>query len=345
MFVCRRPKGEIVPENPTETQFQIMSVNRLPPEHEVYIASTPMRQKNIMYGDNLSGNYIVTCPDLGVGLRMASVAVNGARMSPGDPASASAIVKSINDGSTGMTHKDRRISQAMFAANAETESLTTTYGSVAVCGGVGCTKKGVSLCSGCKVVNYCSKECQVGHWRAHKEDCKKAAAHLARMKQDGDVAPAGRVPFNMTAIQSQVVAILAKADQVAKAYGLRSYHAFDSVHTTAKETGDYAPLTKLLEEKVGKDRTVAFCADLIQLFDFDASVAQLDLRVWGNSHYNRLESTYHAILRGGQETQKLVLYVQKGISDMGRQMRARLQAQGVDLASLTTNPRPLLALL
>ena len=239
-----------VPENPTETQFQIMSVNRLPPEHEVYIASTPMRQKNIMYGDNLSGNYIVTCPDLGEGLRMASVAVNGARMSPGDPASASAIVKSINDGSTGMTHKDRRISQAMFAANAETESLTTTYGSVAVCGGVGCTKKGVSLCSGCKVVNYCSKEYQVGHWRAHKEDCKKAAAHLARMKQDGDVAPAGRVPFNMTAIQSQVVAILAKADEVAKAYGLRSYHAFDSVHTTAKETGDYAPLTKLLEEKV-----------------------------------------------------------------------------------------------
>lgn len=31
-------------------------------------------------------------------------------------------------------------------------------------------------CSRCHTVGYCSRECQVAHWKAHKVDCKKAVA-------------------------------------------------------------------------------------------------------------------------------------------------------------------------
>ncbi len=37
-----------------------------------------------------------------------------------------------------------------------------------------CETTGVSLlCSRCKVLHYCSKECQVRHWPAHKKFCKQ----------------------------------------------------------------------------------------------------------------------------------------------------------------------------
>lgn len=32
-------------------------------------------------------------------------------------------------------------------------------------------KKGVHLCSACRLVAYCSKECSVAHWSTHKRDC------------------------------------------------------------------------------------------------------------------------------------------------------------------------------
>ncbi|KAJ2915828.1 hypothetical protein MD484_g4584, partial [Candolleomyces efflorescens] len=35
-----------------------------------------------------------------------------------------------------------------------------------------CDKPGKLSCSGCKLVSYCSKECQKGHWKLHKQDCK-----------------------------------------------------------------------------------------------------------------------------------------------------------------------------
>jgi hypothetical protein len=47
---------------------------------------------------------------------------------------------------------------------------------VGKCKGENCEKKGLLLCGGCSSVNYCSKECQVGDWKAHKSDCKKIKA-------------------------------------------------------------------------------------------------------------------------------------------------------------------------
>ena len=57
--------------------------------------------------------------------------------------------------------------------------MPTTAGSAtevacASCGAMPATK----ICSLCKLVYYCSKECQVAHWKTggHKAECKKATA-------------------------------------------------------------------------------------------------------------------------------------------------------------------------
>ena len=41
-----------------------------------------------------------------------------------------------------------------------------------LCGASGSTKK----CSSCKTAYYCSRDCQMAHWKTHKEFCKKMAA-------------------------------------------------------------------------------------------------------------------------------------------------------------------------
>ena len=39
-------------------------------------------------------------------------------------------------------------------------------------------------CSGCRCVMYCSRECQLGHWRKHKKACRKVSA--AAQRKDGE---------------------------------------------------------------------------------------------------------------------------------------------------------------
>jgi hypothetical protein len=43
------------------------------------------------------------------------------------------------------------------------------------CSKEGCDKPGVSKCSGCLKVQYCSRECQKGDWRNHKQTCVVSA--------------------------------------------------------------------------------------------------------------------------------------------------------------------------
>ncbi|KAJ3732960.1 hypothetical protein DFJ43DRAFT_269280 [Lentinula guzmanii] len=35
-----------------------------------------------------------------------------------------------------------------------------------------CEKRGISACSKCRLVRYCSKQCQEAHWSSHKKDCR-----------------------------------------------------------------------------------------------------------------------------------------------------------------------------
>ncbi|TGO85026.1 hypothetical protein BPOR_0439g00050 [Botrytis porri] len=39
-------------------------------------------------------------------------------------------------------------------------------------GGIPCSNVASKACNGCLLVQYCSKDCQVAHWKPHKKDCK-----------------------------------------------------------------------------------------------------------------------------------------------------------------------------
>lgn len=48
-----------------------------------------------------------------------------------------------------------------------------------VCG----SPNNLKLCSACKLVRYCGRECQMADWKNHKELCKKKQAELATEKK------------------------------------------------------------------------------------------------------------------------------------------------------------------
>jgi ankyrin repeat protein len=47
------------------------------------------------------------------------------------------------------------------------------------CAKPGCSGAGLKKCAGCLVIFYCSKECQVAHWPAHKAECVRSAGKAA----------------------------------------------------------------------------------------------------------------------------------------------------------------------
>ena len=50
-----------------------------------------------------------------------------------------------------------------------------------VCAQCGSSGSGFPACAECRVVHYCSRECQKGHWKPHKPRCARlAAARAAR---------------------------------------------------------------------------------------------------------------------------------------------------------------------
>jgi hypothetical protein len=54
------------------------------------------------------------------------------------------------------------------------------------CGAAACGAAAEQLCAGCRLVAYCSRECQRAHWRAHKPLCRARAVPAGQVSLAGD---------------------------------------------------------------------------------------------------------------------------------------------------------------
>lgn len=69
------------------------------------------------------------------------------------------------------------------------------------CGTKNCPK----MCSGCKKVYYCDKNCQVKNWKAHKSVCLKNSVDLDHSKGDVTVAETEKVMKELVPLESSLV--------------------------------------------------------------------------------------------------------------------------------------------
>ena len=84
---------------------------------------------------------------------------------------------------------------AYFCANCDSKMLKlewtpeaggvwrTVHG-LSGCMGPCCQAKKFSRCARCHVVSYCSKDCQLEHWKSHKKICKKLTRGSADDQSD-----------------------------------------------------------------------------------------------------------------------------------------------------------------
>ncbi|KDR66739.1 hypothetical protein GALMADRAFT_106135 [Galerina marginata CBS 339.88] len=74
-----------------------------------------------------------------------------------DPARRTSFLKSITDSLSKLQYPPP---EALPCANVQVDKYKF------------CEKPGIMACSECRLVSYCSKECQKVHWKLHKGDCK-----------------------------------------------------------------------------------------------------------------------------------------------------------------------------
>lgn len=323
---------DYLPEKSLGNKFQITFFQKIQSDNSLYVSTKSEREAHILYRENKLGvTYVITCSAFGKCIRLMGVGIDYSFVSQAKLTS-DEVVKYLNEG----------IFAKLLQENEKDSTNFPWQKSPPPCSFTSCTKQGTSICSKCKRASYCSTECQKSHWKVHKKDCKKDFSTQPMTEVEASELPMEKVPLNLRLIEAEVSEIMKRADKLSKSYGMKSFRLFNDLHIAGKDSGDYSELVKLLEKKVGRDRIVHFCVDLVQLFDFDASaVSSMDLRVWGNTHYNQLEYTFRTILTREQNWQKIYLFVQRGITDFGRQMRQRLLASGVDLAGIAANPAPL----
>lgn len=53
----------------------------------------------------------------------------------------------------------------------EVAAECSTLGRVNRCGFCGTRGSGMKLCARCKLISYCGKDCQRGHYSSHKKEC------------------------------------------------------------------------------------------------------------------------------------------------------------------------------
>ena len=57
------------------------------------------------------------------------------------------------------------------------------------CGNQKCLNKATKLCGNCKIVSYCSAECQKADWKLHKQACKKCSQCDKKLGEDAVFCP------------------------------------------------------------------------------------------------------------------------------------------------------------
>ena len=73
--------------------------------------------------------------------------------------------------------------------------------SVFVCGREGCSNKNngsLKLCSGCKLVGYCSKDCQKASWKEHRKSCKPKSTDSKKITASAKAARRAPDPALLT---------------------------------------------------------------------------------------------------------------------------------------------------
>ncbi|KAG5187399.1 hypothetical protein JKP88DRAFT_218600 [Tribonema minus] len=70
-----------------------------------------------------------------------------------------------------------RLCGALEASSAaDRASVATSQHFERLCSADGCDAAGTKKCGACKMVYYCSAECQSSHWPAHKRQCRNNRA-------------------------------------------------------------------------------------------------------------------------------------------------------------------------
>lgn len=81
-------------------------------------------------------------------------------------------VREIKNWAPFLPHSTRIALSPLFSVPYDRDMLKDPHESCCGCGGEGRPK--LLLCSGCKVANYCSRECQKENWKSHRLACKLA---------------------------------------------------------------------------------------------------------------------------------------------------------------------------
>ena len=80
--------------------------------------------------------------------------------------------------------KDHKVS-CSESRDTGTSSHHAAQRTIGTCHNEECAKIGALICSQCKNVGYCSKECQKVDWGSHKRNCKGSVADTSRESLKG----------------------------------------------------------------------------------------------------------------------------------------------------------------
>ena len=82
--------------------------------------------------------------------------------------------KSESRAHEGTTSDAEAVAESSEKSSSELSNIESVLESGTICGDAGfpCEFRALYQCGSCKMVNYCSKECQKEHWMAHGKECK-----------------------------------------------------------------------------------------------------------------------------------------------------------------------------